>query len=88
MPCHATVGAKALCSFLLESDVYAIQRVAELLVRDNQCPRQFYDFLCNLIILKHPVVAVGKLVYLECTAQILLDDKRIEQVEVQILQSH
>ena len=60
--------------------------MAELLVGDGQCPRQLDDFR-NLILLEHPVVAIGKLMHLEDTAVVLLDDEGIDQVEVQVFQT-
>ena len=86
MASHTAVGAKAHYFLFLESDIHALQRMAELLVGDGQCPRQLDD-LRNLILLEHPVVAIGKLMHLEDTAVVLLDDEGIDQVEVQVFQT-
>ena len=86
MAYHFAVGAKTHDVFLLESDIHALQCMAELLVGDGQCPRQLDD-IRNLILLEHPVVAIGKLMHLEDTAVVLLDDEGIDQVEVQIFQT-
>ena len=82
----AAVGAKAHRVLFLKADIHALQRVSEFLVGDDQCPRQLFD-VCNLIFFEHPVITIGKWMNLESTAKIFLDDKRVDQVEVQIFQS-